>query len=114
MSAAACVASTEVALCHSRDLLGDKLCVVLQLQLMTSLLTLASRLQSSPQLITHHQQLMSVSVAHYASCQRQLSSSQQVLSHAVISDVYSTVPVSSCDDATRKFYHMSNMSNLII
>jgi len=53
---------------------------VLQLRLMTHLLTLAPRVQSSHQLTSQHQQLMTVSVAHYASCQRQLSSSQQVIS----------------------------------
>ena len=54
-------------------------CMCSQLRLMSSVLTLAPRLQSSsPSLIRLHHQLMSASVPHYASCQRQLSSSQQV------------------------------------
>jgi len=53
---------------------------VLQLWLMTNLLTLAPRLRSSHQLTHQYRQLLSVSIAQYASCQRKLSSSQQVIS----------------------------------
>jgi len=55
-------------------------CCELQLRLVTNLLTIAAQHQLPHHLIKQHQQLMSVSVAQYASCQRQLSSSHQVTS----------------------------------
>ena len=57
------------------------LLLVLQLRLISTLLTLVPRVRSSSNLTRRHHQLMSASVPHYASCQRQVSSSPQVSLH---------------------------------